>query len=622
MLKFASAVAVVFSLPIISAGHASANEASPAMSPSGVVTPAGSHVLFYDRSQLLVLDPSKGESAQWRALPPPDEIAFGGELECSADGKGICVVGLVKQDKKRLGIVSVERAEITDTGIDYQEILAVGSLRQIYISRSSANGSQQVFSVDAEATGATPIGMLSSDERFVLLPIDGVLTPGFVSDAGKVRFPGSDSQASIPSAIFNGRSTSARGIFIANDLFQKYADGREKAIFGLSAYSRDGSGALARSFDGFETVFPSGSMPLPPFYTIDRLGNAIGLTARDDGLRLIALCVVGEADGKSRRASKQIRLFPTLTQIGVYGSGRGNGIVLRVRRPGEGEILLYVRFEGAAPSRFGGLPCDGLEVAILPLRPIPGTLMPRGWKESVYELVLQDGTKIAGTLLRQEGVATQRLIIDVYGASGLLRSQLDVPNSFLEADEMRGTAIYYPVLPGDGNLGWSFANASRSPDRSRAVNALAELVFHAKSELLASGGKVYLRGGSAGGWLAIKTALSKPGLVDEVISISGAYSFEPEDDGIRLADFFRIEDSISSEEVARCGTTFFRLIHGTNDATIPFARVQKFGGLMSANKCKGALHIAEGGTHNLTNFTTVKKNLEIQNLMSWMHGIE
>ncbi|QDH35107.1 hypothetical protein [Porphyrobacter sp. YT40] len=620
MLKFASAAA--FALAAFSAGQPGASETAPALSPLGVVTPAGSHVLFYDRTRLLVLDPSQKESAQWRALLPPDESVLGGELQCSADGKGLCVVGLVKQDEKRLGIVSAERAQITDTEIVYQEILAVGSARQIYISRSRANGSRQVFSVDAEAPSANLIGTLSRDERFVLLPIDGVLTPGFVSGAGKVRFAGSDGQASISSGIFNGRSTSASGVFIANDLFQKYADGRDKAIFGLGEYSRKGTGELVRSFDGFETVFPSESMPLPPLYAIDRLGNAVGLMAREDGLDLIAPCVVSEADGKSRRASKQIRTFPNLTQIGVYGSGRGEGIVLRVRRPGETENVLYVRFEGAVPARFGGLACDALKVAMVPLRPIPGTSMPQGWKESVHEMVLQDGTKIAGTLLRQEGVPTRRLIVDVYGASGLLRSQLDVPNAFLESDEMRGTAIYYPVLPGDGNFGWSFSSASRSPERGRAVNALAELVALAKSELLASGGKLYLRGGSAGGWLAIKTALSRPGLVDEVISISGAYSFEPEDDGIKLADFFRVEDSIASGELANCGTTFFRLIHGTEDAKIPFARVQKFGQLMSANKCKGALHIAEGGTHNLTNFTTFKKNPETRKLMNWAYGID
>ena len=606
------------------AGQANANELVSALSPSGVVTPAGERVLFYDGSNVLVLDPAKGQSAEWRSIAPPDGNSFDGSLECSADGMGICVVGLVNQGNKRLGLIDAERASITDTGVGYDEVLFASSIRQIYITRSYTNGSRQVFSVNGEGQGEALVGTLSPEERerFVLLPMGGVLTPAFASEEGRVRFPGSGNQASALPGAVTGRSTSSSGVFIANDLFQKYSDGRERVIFGLSTYSRDGSGAIAHSFDGFETVLPSRSLPLPPSYTIDRHGNAIGLTADEDGLRLVAPCVVDEAAGQSRRASKQIRSFPSLAQVKVSGAGRGDGIVLRIRQPGEVESILYVRFDGAASRRFGETPCAELNLAASSLGPIPGTSMPDGWTESVHELTLQDGTVIAGTLLRREGVATERLIVDVYGASGLLRAQLAVPNAFLESDEMDATAIYYPVLPGDGNMGWGFANASRSPDRDRAVNVLAQVVAKAKSELLASDGRTYLRGGSAGGWLAIKTALAHPGLADEVISISGAYSFEPDDDGITLADFFRIDDSINDEEVGRCGTTFFRLIHGTEDMTIPFARVQKFASLMSANECEGALHVAEGGTHNLTNFTTLATNPETRNIVNWAHGID
>jgi predicted esterase len=606
----------------ITSGGVGAQEVASALSPSGVLTPAGSHILFFDRANLLVLDPSAGVSAQWVSLVPPNGSAFDDEFECSADGKGNCVVGLVTQGEKRVGIVDVGRKQILDTGIRHDGILAVQALQRIFIFRLGASGARHVLVVDGELLNEVPLGTMSKDEELALLPIDGVLTPVFVSKSDQVRFPGSDVPTNVSSGLIAGRSTSSSGVFIANDLFQKYDDGRDRAVFGLGFYSRDRSGALTRSIDGMETFLPSEDLPLPSTYTIDRVGNVIGLTARENGLRLTAPCVLDEASGGTRRARKQIRAFPALTRFEAHGSGRGEGIVLQVREPGEAETLFYVQFAGDAPSRFGGKSCAAVDVRLSPLPPVPGTSIPEGWKESVYEVMLRDGTKVSGTLLRREGVDTQRLIIDAYGASGLLRSQLNVPSSFLGSEKMRSTAIYYPVLPGDGNKGWASAAASRSPERSRAISTLAEVTSLAKSDLLASGGKTYLRGGSAGGWLAVKTALANPGLVDEVISISGAYSFEREDDAIRLANFFRVEDSITNSEVASCGTTFFRLIHGTEDQTVPFARVQKFGGLLSANKCKGALHIAEGGTHNLTDFTTYRSNPNTRSIANWAHGIE
>lgn len=171
-------------------------------------------------------------------------------------------------------------------------------------------------------------------------------------------------------------------------------------------------------------------------------------------------------------------------------------------------------------------------------------------------------------------------------------------------------------------MGWSFAAASRAPNRDVAIRTLVELVRQVKSEKLPNGGTVYLRGASAGGWLAIKTALSEPGLVDEVISISGAYFFEEGDDVIELADFFQVHDSVSSKDMAQCGETFFRLIHGTADTTVPISRVMKFGSFISENECEGGLLAVEGGTHNLTNFLQFEVKPVIFDMMKWSHGVE
>jgi predicted esterase len=187
---------------------------------------------------------------------------------------------------------------------------------------------------------------------------------------------------------------------------------------------------------------------------------------------------------------------------------------------------------------------------------------------------------------------------------------------------MQGVAILSLVLPGDGNRGWEFAASGRSPRRSETVQALADVLKVAKRQFLANNGKLILRGGSAGGWLSAKTALLNPDLVDEVIAISAAYSFESGDDAVRLANFFAVSDSIKDEEVAYCGKTFFRLIHGSEDQVIPLDRVKRFGSMMSANKCTGALHIAVGGDHNLADFRDFATNLETKKIVLWTYGFE
>jgi len=242
--------------------------------------------------------------------------------------------------------------------------------------------------------------------------------------------------------------------------------------------------------------------------------------------------------------------------------------------------------------------------------------------EEVRELTADNGKMMRGVLLRQAESPITTLIVDVYGASGLLRTSQGTPNDFLQSDKMKGVAVFYPVLPGDGNLGWRSAASARSPNRAKTVSALVDVVKAARNEILEKNGKVVLRGGSAGAWFALKTALTEPNLVDEVVAISAAYFFESNDDVVRLADFFTTSDSLTEQEVAGCGDTFFRLIHGTEDRITPIERTRRFAGMMSAHDCEGALHMVVGGDHNLIDFWDVRINPETNNILYWTHGLE
>lgn len=588
----------------------------------GTIMPAGGKVVYYDRLRLLILDPRSSVNSDWATIASPEASSFDGGLICSADGKGICAVALRKNGRKVLGLLDTANEQLTATSVELDHVVAIASSGQVYISRTEPGEARRIFSVDARTQEVALTGVISAGESLELLPIDGSLQPVFAVNADTVRFPDNPTAVRVVGGISSGRSSSAKNVFGANDLFQKYRDGLDRAVIWRRTYSQVANDKLGGPFDTFEFQLPAQSLPSTENFKTDRAGHVLGLSAADETLKLETLCSNRNDDGSAIKGTKLLRTYPLFAEVKVVGGGLGNGFVVRVRRPGEEEVFDYVSFEQNASERLGGAACSDLEAKIIENLPIPGATFPAGWVEETRDFTVSDGNVIQGVLLRQsEGLVTT-LIIDVYGASGLLRTSLGTPNDFLQSEEMKGVAIFYPVLPGDGNLGWQSAASARSPDRSETVSALIDVVKLARNEILGEDGKVVLRGGSAGAWLALKTALAEPNLVDEVVAISAAYFFENDDDVVRLADFFSTSDSLTEQEVARCGNTFFRLIHGTEDQITPIERTRRFAGMMSANDCEGALHMVVGGDHNLIDFWDVRINPETNNILYWTHGLE
>lgn len=617
-LTFLAALFCVIAMP----SAANADTPISAVKAPGIVAPAGKHVIYYDRTRLFVLDPRAPGDPEWLAIQAPSETSYDGRIICSSDGEGTCVVGLRKDDRKLLGVFDAPSRSWIITSIELDRILAVASTDQVYIARTETDGAQHVLRVRTRTQEVALIGVLRAGETFDLLPIGTSLEPVFVVGANAVRFPGQPISVPVKGGLSSGRSTSPRYVFGANGLFTKYPDGLDRAVIWRRSYSRDMSGKLGGPFDIAEFLLPDPSLPLTESFKTDQRGHVLGLKASGDNLRLEALCTTKGEGGHDVKDTKLLTTLPMLAEVRVIGDGLGEGFVVRVRRPGEKEVFDYVSFEQSAPDRLGGTACSDLDAEIVENLPIPGSTFPTGWVEEVREFATSGGTKIQGVLFRQAEDPITTLIVDVYGASGLLRTTLGAPNDFLQSEKMKGVAIFYPVLPGDGNLGWHFAESARSPNRTETVRMLADVVKQARSQLLTRGGKLILRGGSAGGWLAVKTALSEPNLADEVVAISGAYFFEDSDDVIRLADFFTASDSLTEQEVAGCGKTFFRLIHGTDDQVTPLERTKRFAGIMSANNCEGALHLVVGGDHHLIDFWDLRINPETNNILHWEHGLE
>lgn len=588
----------------------------------GTIMPAGGKVVYYDRLRLLILDPRSSASSEWVAVALPEASSFDGRLICSADGKGICALALLKDGHKVLGLLDTANERLIATSVELDRVVAIASSDQVYISRTQPSEAQSIYRVDARTQEMTMTGVIRTGESFELLPIDGSLQPVFATNSDTVRFPDEPTAVRVVGGISSGRSLSAKNVFGANDLFQKYPDGLDRAVIWRRTYSRVATDKLGGAFDTFELQLPAQALPATENFKTDRAGHVLGLSATGETLGLETLCSNRSDDGSTKKSTKLLRTYPLFAEVKVVGDGLGDGFVVRVRRPGEKEVFDYVSFEQAASEKLGGAACSDVEAKIIENLSIPGATFPAGWIEEVRELTVSDGKTIHGVLFRQSESPITTLVIDVYGASGLLRTSLAAPNDFLQSNAMKGMAIFYPLLPGDGNLGWQSAESARSPNRAETVSALIDVVKLARNEFLEKDGKVVLRGGSAGAWLALKTSLTEPNLVDEVVAISAAYFFEGSDDVVRLADFFATSDSLTEQEVAHCSDTFFRLIHGTEDRITPIERTRRFAGMMSANHCKGALHMVVGGDHNLIDFWDVRMNPETNNILYWTHGLE
>ena len=214
-----------------------------------------------------------------------------------------------------------------------------------------------------------------------------------------------------------------------------------------------------------------------------------------------------------------------------------------------------------------------------------------------------DGTKVPYTVLMAKGVTPEHVIIDVYGSYGFRRA-FDEYHAMTH-DEMAAakTAIAFAVVRGDGNFGYDYAIASRTPYRDLAVADVAAVAQDIGKLLPGLTDKPAVRGQSAGGWLAFKAALTHPGLFSGAIGYSGAYLLK----GDPLADndlrYLGSRDDLTPDVAALKGVCpaglHFRFLHAVDDFKTSYAKAQAFAAQLTAAHCPVEFVTFAAGGHNI-----------------------
>jgi dipeptidyl aminopeptidase/acylaminoacyl peptidase len=199
-------------------------------------------------------------------------------------------------------------------------------------------------------------------------------------------------------------------------------------------------------------------------------------------------------------------------------------------------------------------------------------------------------------------VPIEHVLIDVFGAYGTSRDFPYLKESVLTNLEQTHTALVYPIVRGDGNLGYAYGVASAAPNRDKAVEDVAAVARVLSASLPGLKARPVVRGSSAGGWLAMASALAHPDLFSGAIGYSGIYDLLNNPQTTTTYRFFEAADDLAHRSAAiqaACPYLHFRFLHARNDNIAPYPQAVAFADKLKAAGCPVDFETFDMGGHSI-----------------------
>lgn len=523
-----------------------------------------------------------------------DALAYGGA--CAQDNSGVCVFTVA-----RGGVIT---QVLYDTATGRQEILALGDAElsilanktDLYLFKPGSGGGKDLYLYKIDAKTSTLAGTLAPTEIVTYLAVDGTLRPIALDNSSKARTLDGGAKSTPVNMPFSDQSVISKGEMLLPEGW-----GNEKPIVpgrqSLSLVRLESTGASSPAIGAKGGVIvasaPDKSVYVPGAVRADANRDIVAQIASPQGRFVGLLCNVGTGRG-----------FGTFVRLGldssvdIWGSDAGPGFIVRIGDALTTGTYRYLSFPQA--GGYSDRKCEDVKLTNVDLGIAPRSIATE-FEKSIGTATSADGTKLPYFILKPKGRAPKTLIIHVYGAYGRMVSPEPYPEHILAALREHDAAVVMPVVRGDGNLGYAHGVASRPPNRMKAVEdviAVAERLAVDFPDL-----KPMVRGGSAGGWLAVRAALERPELFSGVVSVSGAYSVA----GLRFISasderFFSPEDDLpllTDRLKAACPGLKVRLIHARDDWKLPYADAVKFGEQVKAAGCPVEFVTFDTGGHNI-----------------------
>ena len=579
------------------AGSAEPLEAMPDRITS--VLPAGDRVIIADpKGVMWIRDVKSAPESQWSPLKLPSPTATIRRALCALDGSGDCALLIDDKKATTLGFLRANALEVTATGQTASNLVGILAPNQISFTTADATGKRSVFVYDLRTGHASAVGAIEQSETGLLTKVNGTMQILAISEGRNARLLSEEKRRPLRNLDFP--IFTRFGSLYGEKWYSQTPSKIGAATFGIGQWVVNGD-KLSPEFLYISTANNAELMAIPESFTSSANGDIFAVYTGKAGKRIGYLCSENNAATPTYNFGV-IGAIASDESVSLIATGPTSGVYATVTSPFHGQRLVHFDLGSRTLESIADRRCHGAPLNVTSLFHAQQPL-PSGWTSTQRTIKTQHGTVLNASILSPSDGPVKNVIVDVYGAYGQLRTFIRPADSILAAMKSTGTALIVATIRGDGDLGYEFAMASKTPNRQRAVEDVAAIGEYARNRFLGARGKVTVRGHSAGGWLAFHAALERPDLFAGAIGYAGAYIFG-DDPKIASREFFGPGDSLerlfTSDMLAKqCTGQRYMFVHAKDDPVASFAQATRFRAMMTAAGCKTDMVALEKGGHNI-----------------------
>ncbi len=545
-----------------------------------------------------------GEGAQlWsrnvRAGAPWTKIALGGAytvrgFECARDSQ--CVVLATVGTTPRTFLVNLATSRAKPLPVQALSTIWFKNARTLYYVAAADEKGRSVHAFDVATGKDRMVTTLAPGEMPISLPINGKIVLFAHRYDGSFRSIDEAKPLQFRMPLTEGFLTSRSGEiefeFWASNAPMVRGD---RTITLTSLQPVDGGGV--RATKSVLAAFPvDGPLPITDTLTIDANNDLAAVFAGPQGRSVGVIC-----NDKGRTFKPLLQLEGDET-ASLASSHMGNGFVIATHSLSHSKHYRILRLSPATDG-FAGRQCASTK-AIITEADVSFDSNAARFSKTLYTTTSADGTRIPYYVLAAKGHKPKHVIMDVYGADGLAR---DFPfyhqhtQDYLLAHD---TAMAFPIVRGDGDFGYAFAMASKPPQRMKAVADVVAVAKDLSQRFPSLAEKPIVRGGSAGAWLAVKSALSQPDAFSGAIGISGPYLLKSGQSAMAGHSGFITESEDLTADLAAigpgCRGLHFRFLNAKDDLKVSYGKALLFYGMLRKQSCNAAFISFETGGHAIS----------------------
>jgi dienelactone hydrolase len=565
-----------------------------------VVVPVANGVLASGTNHDIWFLPIDGSDA-WRRVPLSKTAALD-NVVCAGDASGVCIISYHDVNGPHTDIYQTQTGALGPFPISAPYISAFPTRDHLYyLALGEDQKNWDLMSYSFADLSAHLVGTVKPDEGLSFVPVDGQLTAlAFKDDIARqvavspafppLKLGRSDGEIFTKDSLLLPESWMVQTEEVPGQRAILTAQlHKVQAPEGAKVVLSPGEHAIVAMPVNGESIFNPNNVAMN--VNEDIVAELSGPRARGLGV----LC--RKADGLT--GFKSIANFAPFETVQIIGQAMGQGFIIVQYDLGHSAKFAYLSLKGT--PGYKSRTCADTQATLTDLD-IPQTNNADKIDITISHVTRPDGTQIPYLIAAPKGVPVEHVLIDVYGAYGKSRDFPYITGSIPPDLEQTHTALVYPIVRGDGDLGYAYGVASAAPNRGKAVEDVTAVARAVSASFPGLKAKPTVRGSSAGGWLAMAAALAHPDLFSGAIGYSGMYELSGSPQTTASFRFFEDVDDLGqrSEAIkAGCPHLRFRFLHARNDNITPYTQAVAFADKLKAPGCPVDFETFDTGGHGI-----------------------